>query len=81
MAKVVEKEPKVNLKELLRKDVLDCITSMKLPNDVSLLGMEKASVFLRAKEADVEITVVIKKDRVLEFEDATTNAVIDATDE
>ena len=81
MAKVVEKEPKVNLKELLRKDVLDCITNMTLPNDVSLLGMEKASVFLRAKEADVEIAVVIKKDRVLEFEDATTNAVIDATDE
>ena len=81
MAKVVEKEPKVNLKELLRKDVLDCITSITLPEDVSLLGMEKASVFLRAKEADVEIAVVIKKDRVLEFEDATTNAVIDATDE
>ena len=81
MAKVVEKEPKVNLKELLRKDVLDCITNMTLPNDVSLLGMEKASVFLRAKEADVEIAVVIKKDRVLEFEDATTNVVIDATDE
>ena len=81
MAKVVEKEPKVNLKELLRKDVLDCITNMTLPEDVSLLGMEKASVFLRAKEADVEIAVVIKKDRVLEFEDATTNAVIDATDE
>ena len=81
MAKVVEKEPKINLKELLRKDVLDCITNMTLPNDVSLLGMEKASVFLRAKEADVEIAVVIKKDRVLEFEDATTNAVIDATDE
>lgn len=81
MAKVVEKEPKVNLKELLRKDVLDCITSMTLPEDVSLLGMEKASVFLRAKEADVEITVVIKKDRVMEFEDAATNVVIDATDE
>ena len=68
-AKEVSKEKKEQPKDVLRKVMAATVASMGLPNGVALLGTDRASVFFRTSIADVEVTVIVKKDKVDIFDD------------
>lgn len=70
-AKKVSKEKQEQPKDLLRKAMTAFVASMTLPDGIALLGIDKASVFFRTSIADVEVTVVVKKDKVDMFDEDT----------